>query len=166
MSDGPGGEPVFAYPMPDVPGARNLIPRRSDPVAWLRRQIEGGNAAAEQLAAVPGVSAAWTETTSGVLEAGDGAADDPWGYTWAAGDSRLTRFIARHDPQDMIALAEAHLALLFEHGGEHMCYSNGQDGNTWDWWIGDCRVMTTLASAYRHREGYAEHWGAVQEAAK
>ena len=69
--------------------------------------------------------------------------------------------IIRHDPQDVVADCEAKLALLDEHGGEHMCFSNSRDGNTWDWWIGDCRVMTAVASAYRYREGYAEHWGAL-----
>ena len=64
-----------------------------------------------------------------------------------------------HEMRDLIADCEAHLALLDEHGDEHMCFSNSHDGNTWDWWIGDCRVMTTLASAYRHREGYDRYWG-------
>ena len=64
--------------------------------------------------------------------------------------------IALNDPQDTIARCEAELAILEEHGSEHMCYENTRDGNTWDWHIGDCRVTRNLASGYRHRPGYRE----------
>jgi hypothetical protein len=62
-----------------------------------------------------------------------------------------------YEMRDLTIACEAHLTLLGDHGGEHMCSAGG---NTWDWWIGDCRVMTTLASAYRYRNGYEQHWGA------
>ena len=64
--------------------------------------------------------------------------------------------IIRHDPRNVVADCEAKVAVLDEHGGEHMCYENTRDGNTWDWYIGDCRVMRNLASGYKHRPGYRE----------
>ncbi len=68
--------------------------------------------------------------------------------------------IARHDPRDVIADCEAKLAVLDEHDGEHMCFENTCDGNTWDYYDGDCRVMRQLASGCRHREGWKQEWAA------
>jgi len=58
--------------------------------------------------------------------------------------------------RERVADGEAKLAILGEHGGEHMCSANGRDGNTWSWYRGDCRVMLMLASGYRFRPGYRE----------
>jgi hypothetical protein len=132
-------------------------------VAWLRRQVEMRRGLARRTVEL-GSSLAWDEPSSGVLVTGeppDGGGT--WDGTWPLGDSSLTRLMAASDPQDTLARCEAELALLDEHGGEHMCYRSGRDGSTWDWWIGDCLVMTTLAGAYRHHEGWAEHWGAEKE---
>ena len=64
--------------------------------------------------------------------------------------------IIRHDPRNAVADCEAKLAMLDEHGGEHMCFKNSPDGNTWDYYWGDCPIMRNLASAYKHRPGYRE----------
>jgi len=69
--------------------------------------------------------------------------------------------IIRHDPRNVVADCEAKLAILDEHGGEHMCFENSHDGNTWDWHLGDCRVMRTLVTAYRHRLGYRPEWTVI-----
>jgi hypothetical protein len=66
--------------------------------------------------------------------------------------------IIRHDPRNVVADCEAKLAVLDEHGGEHMCFQNVHDGNTWDWYIGDCRIVLFAAACYRHRPGYQEAW--------
>jgi len=146
-------------------------------VAWLRQQIEADKAAAE---AAPGDH--WQSFTEDDI-AGASVYDEQWVLLYpqryehdkpmsnrpgATGPQYIQRsrnelvaHIARHDPQDVIADCEAKLTILAEHGGEHMCFKNGHDGNTWDYWIGDCRIMATLASAYRHREGYAQHWEPV-----
>jgi hypothetical protein len=90
--------------------------------------------------------------------------------------------IAANDPRDVIARCEAELAILDEHyilwttdsneayeefsvvriGGadrDHgcvCCHYYGQGGVKG---YGICRTVRAVASAYRHREGYAEHWG-------
>lgn len=200
MSDGPGGEPVFPYPMPDVRGARNLIPRRSDPVAWLRRQIEGDKAAAKIIsdggfaperwdtdppgqvnpAAEPGsagvsgaigqesdYSSGWVRIVPWTREIGEPPeADyqDP-GCVVALAERGRRQFdhIARHDPQDVIADCDAKLRLVGELTLLRLAgiAYPGEAGSE-----GAGVMLGVLASAYRHREGYAEHWGAVQEAAK
>lgn len=52
--------------------------------------------------------------------------------------------------------AGAELAILGEHGGEHMCFENTRDGNSWDYYEGDCRVIRQLGYGYRRRPGYRE----------
>jgi Family of unknown function (DUF6221) len=62
------------------------------------------------------------------------------------------------EAENRVADCESKLAILAEHGGEHMCFENTHDGNTWGWYWGDCRVMRHVASGYRHRPGYREKW--------
>ena len=64
--------------------------------------------------------------------------------------------IKREHGEDHVADCEAKLAILDEHGGEHMCFKNSHDGNTWDYYWGDCPIMRLLASGYKHRPGYRE----------
>ena len=140
-----------------------------EPVTWLRKTIEADLAEARHVIALciggcaqpcpfhPAAAAEWREMSSGVLNISEGLdRAGAWEGVWAMGDSRVTRFIAVNDPQSVIARCEAELAILDEHGGEHMCYENVRDGNTFDLYIGDCRVVRHLASAYKHRSGYQE----------
>ena len=64
--------------------------------------------------------------------------------------------VIRHDPRNVVADCEAKLAILDEHGDEHMCFKNSHDGNTWAGYDGDCKIVRLLASGYRHRPGYRE----------
>ena len=143
----------------------------TSPLDWLRTVIEGDKAEAAALAALPSVSSSWHETCSGVLETAPPDAEDPWDGTWTSGDSRLTRFIAKYDPEDRIADCEAKLALLDLHHPVMENYTDGDGqsrtsyqcdecdtGGSPDNW--PCQTVRTLASACRHREGWAEHWGA------
>lgn len=131
-------------------------------VTWLRRRIAERRFLAENTIAL-GSSAVWDQPSTGVLVTGEPGEQDAWDGTWSLGDSTLVRLMVANDPQDTLARCDAETALLTEHGGEHMCFEVSADGNTWSWWIGDCRVMTALAGAYRHHEGWAEHWGTGQE---
>jgi hypothetical protein len=78
----------------------------------------------------------------------------------AAAKLRLSRVSAAYRRQLMEAAdrADAELAILGEHGGEHMCFENTRDGNTWDCYEGDCRVVRQLGYGYRRRPGYGEAW--------
>jgi hypothetical protein len=146
-------------------------------VAWLRAQIEGDKGEAQLAVSAENIIAAWIEPTSGVLQTGMGTEADCWDGTWALGDSRLARFIARHDPQDVIARCESDLALLDLHfpvtrddygdrewlecaedgpndGGSEFVAVPGRGESFWP-----CQTLHLLARGFRHREGWAEHWG-------
>ena len=125
-------------------------------VAWLRQRIRERLYLAQHAIEL-GNAAEWTELTSGVLMTiAPDAPQDTWDGVHPMGDSSLTRLMEANDPQDTIARCEAELAILDEHGGEHMCFENTHDGNTWNWYIGDCRVMRHVASGYKHWPGYRE----------
>src|SRR5579859_3037480 len=66
--------------------------------------------------------------------------------------------IIRNDPRNRVADLEAKLAILDEHGGEHMCFENTRDGNTWAWYDGDCRIVLFLAAGFKYRAGYQPAW--------
>jgi hypothetical protein len=53
---------------------------------------------------------------------------------------------------------DAKRAILDEHGGEHMCFENTRDGNSWDYYIGDCRVLRQLAGVYAEHPEYEPEW--------
>lgn len=78
----------------------------------------------------------------------------------AARKLRLSRVSAayRQRLMETVDRADAELAILGEHGGEHMCFENTRDGNTWDYYEGDCRVVRQLGYGYRRRPGYGEAW--------
>ena len=69
--------------------------------------------------------------------------------------------IALNDPQDVIARCEAELAILDLHGlWEAEAAGHPMMG------AAACAVSDAvrhLASGYKHREGYAEHWGGVND---
>ncbi len=162
----------------------------ADAVAWLRKQIEGDLAQARLAIGAENINAQWMETSTGVLHTGPGTETDIWDGTWPMGDGRLTRFIATHDPLDVVADCEAKLSILDEHYiltktdrseayEEYSVVPRGIPGGAGDTGMGCvcchyqgsggvagygvCRTVKALASAYRHREGYAGHWPAPGE---
>jgi len=60
-------------------------------------------------------------------------------------------------PQDVIADCDAKLAILEEHPESNEGAGCGGCQH-WPW---PCPTLRLLASAYRHRDGYAGHWGTV-----
>lgn len=76
----------------------------------------------------------------------------------------LARHIAANDPQDTIARCEAELAILDEHhqgpnGSVWCCVCDpAADMNDSDRWY-PCNTARSVAGAYRHKPGYADHWG-------
>jgi Family of unknown function (DUF6221) len=98
-------------------------------------------------------------------------------YAEGGHDEHQAAHIALHDPQDVIADCEAKLAILEKHEVESepgKDLSGKPTGRTAYWcWTCDqdrdylyiphdqmgCDTIRALASAYRHRDGYAEHWG-------
>ena len=71
--------------------------------------------------------------------------------------------IRRHDPQDVIADCEAKLGLIEAHDKPtHYCplpALPSKHGQLWTPEEGPCWTLHLLARAYKHRDGYAEHWG-------
>lgn len=150
-----------------------------DLVKWLRREIEATLAAARDLIESEAASAVWHEPSSGVLVTGPPEHDDAWSGTFAIGDSRLTRFMASHDPRSVIADCEAKLAVLDEHSSDgdgiypecvrcadshpgdctdcDLSLSGKHYRAAMDW---PCRTVRLLASACRHRPGYRTEWSA------
>jgi len=150
-------------------------------VKWLRQQIKSNLGLARLAMGAENINAQWMEVSSGVLHTGPGTEADCWDGTWPMGDSRLTRFIAAHDPQDVIADCEAKLEILRWH---YILTSGGDDPENEEFSIyrfpshpydfgcvcchyyaqgavrnyGYCGTVKALASAYKHRPGYAEHW--------
>jgi Family of unknown function (DUF6221) len=142
----------------------------SEALAWLREQIEGDESAARGLAdlgsghwiAVKNAGLDWTvhDALGGMLQAPSMA--DCWGEAPA-------QFIAGNDPQDVIARCEAELAILDRHSPVTAAYgpmerlpccgacSPDEDMTYATSW--PCGTVLDLASGYRHRPGYAEHWG-------
>jgi len=130
-------------------------------VKWLRQQIKSNLGLARLAMGAENINAQWMEVSSGVLHTGPGTEADCWDGTWPMGDSRLTRFIAAHDPQDVIADCEAKLDILDEHSA--VADDPGHCGRCQNWvyampapW--PCTTLRRLASAYCHRPDYTEHW--------
>lgn len=131
-------------------------------VAWLRRQVEIDRAAARDIIESEAADAVWIEPTSGVLQTGAPTHDDTWAGTFAIGDSRLTRFIASHDPQDIIADCDSRLAALDlcervigEDAGKH---GGCSAVDAWSALAVARLALGLLAARYRHRDGYREEW--------
>jgi hypothetical protein len=124
-----------------------------DPVAWLRAQVEARMATAKLAAREGG---AWTQADPERYPASIESLGGTVVYDELAPDEYQAAHIAMNDPQDTIARCEAELAILDEHGGEHMCFENTRDGNSWAWYEGDCRMIRQIAGGYRHKPGYRE----------
>ena len=109
---------------------------------------------------------------------------DSWIVTDATGEPLIydegtpslgeARHIALNDPQDVIARCEAELAILDAHEQDEgwclYCERNckcdlGDDCVEDSWRAYPCPTVRLLASGYRHREGYAGHWGEVNRPA-
>lgn len=124
-----------------------------DLARWLQAQIEGDKALAEVLVSGALVSPVWREMSSGVLDVGDHDPADHWAGVWAAGDSRLTRFIASHDPRAIIADCEAKLAIL-----EYAEATSERYGRESVPARIALQCVAVLGSGYQHRPGYREEW--------
>ena len=143
--------------------------------AWLRQVIEGDKAAA--LAATPGPWAFEGDdiTDDELYSVHNGEHGDLVGQTVAFTRDRQVengQHMARQNPLNVIARCESDLVLLDLHKPVSDEYVDG-DGDTRDSLLCDecdncgaafnwpCRTARLLARGYRHREGYADHWGAL-----
>src|SRR5258706_5196973 len=75
----------------------------------LEARIADDEAAAKAVIAAEGENyeATWFEQSSGVLYVGPGSIEHPLDGLYPMGDSRLTRFIAEHDPARVLREVEA-----------------------------------------------------------
>ena len=144
-------------------------PELSEAVAWLRAKIEGDKAAA--LAATPGP---WEfEDDDELFTVHDGEHGDLVGQPVAftrhlAGPNGV--HMALHDPRDVIADCAAKLAILDEHVPYECSDPEGlrckvcASGDAYPsgaaihkpW---PCPTVVSLSRAYRHRDGWRQHWG-------
>lgn len=77
-------------------------------------------------------------------------------------DDRDAPHVALNDPQDVIARCEAELAIITRCESVHAAFADPAGGL----WPDVTRrershafaTLADLASSYKHREGYAEHW--------
>ena len=94
-----------------IPEAAGIM---TDLVAFLRARLDEDEAVARDATTDCGMSAEWNEPTSGCLDVGlpDHGGEDWQDYVWPQGDSRVTRFIARHDPARVLREVEANRAIL------------------------------------------------------
>jgi Family of unknown function (DUF6221) len=176
MSDAAAGHllhNIFAAPAePGPPYTHTFSSLRPDPaeaVTWLRKQIEGDKAAAE--AATPGPWAweatgekdsSWAvglvqdedgNTLSGQIEPGEGIIIDGV-CEGIDGNLADAAHIGLHNPAGVIADCEAKLAILDNAADDAERYGEESlEGRI------ALHFVDLLASAYRHREGYARYWG-------
>jgi Family of unknown function (DUF6221) len=126
----------------------------TDPVAWLRRQIEGDKWYAEALIEDEEVADRWEEPSSGVLQTGSPEAADHWAGCWPCGYSILSRHIVQHDPLNTLADCEAKLAILdtcVPILGDGINFTLGEQYRAEE-------IIAHLVGAYKHREGFDEKW--------
>lgn len=131
-------------------------------VAWLRAQIEGDRARAETMAHFTNPGDDFYSCPASLTKP---LGDLPWGP-----EHCQCGLAARQ--QDALADCEAKLAIIAEHApvdwltyGEYVCRrclleddEPTPDGHHWI--PVPCPTVKALATAYRHRPGYAGHWGA------
>ena len=135
-------------------------------VAWLRQVIEGDKAAA--VAATPGPWAFEGDdiTDDDLYSVHDGEHGDLVGQTVAFTRDRQVEngeHMARQNPLNVIADCEAKLAIL------DFCALAAVIAAAEPSLLGPAHskaavlelVLRDLASGYRHREGYADHWEAL-----
>ena len=156
-------------------------------VKWLRRVVEGDLARAKGLLSRDWGDRPWAVTECGDDEAGNcpcivyqgeyKPVDEPQvpliRYIADAETPELAAWIARHNLRAGVARCEAELAILDEHAsdttgkfgeqGPPRCTTCLSDREGYEeQWEADpwpCRTVRLLAGGYKHREGYAEHWG-------
>lgn len=86
-----------------------------DLIAFLEARLTEDETQARDLIESEAAAADWHESSSGVLVTGPPTYDDTWNGTHPLGDSRLTRFIARHDPACVLRDTEADRKLLLKY---------------------------------------------------
>jgi Family of unknown function (DUF6221) len=138
----------------------------ADAVAWLREQVTDRLEKARSATAGPWVVNA--QTLSGFrVTAPDGSFIAASVRMWSDGSPDAAQ-IALNDPPDTIDRCEAELAILDEHPphpgtdpprcetclDSRLLSPEYWEANPWP-----CKTVRLVASAYRHRLGYAEHWG-------
>ena len=140
-------------------------------VAWLRQVIEGDKAAAEAATPGPWAFEGDDPTDDDLYSVHEGEHGDLVGQTVAFTRDRQVEngeHMARQNPLNVIADCEAKLAILAEHaqwgaGGPCKRCADWSTGGVFDiqgvLCLWPCQTVRSLASAYRHREGYADHWG-------
>ena len=79
---------------------------------FLNARLDEDEAQARDLIESEAASAVWDEPHSGVLLTGPPTHDDTWDGTHSIGDSRITRFIARHDPARVLREVEARRSII------------------------------------------------------
>jgi hypothetical protein len=149
-------------------------------VAWLREQVQWRLGSAKAAAGPSGDRWYSPNWTAKAVDIGEGPAwvvftDHSLPVAEAAGLKKFSPLIAvhiaRNDPQDVIARCEAELAILGEHAPQRdypgkcqRCITD-RKGYPEEWADDDypCLTVQLLASGYRHREGYAAHWGDARE---
>ena len=126
----------------------------ADLTAFLSARLDEDEAQAREATADPGMAAEWHETTSGCLDVGlpDHGGEDWRDYVWPQGDSRVTRFIARHDPARALREVEAKRAILDDHMPDEYGCQICQGDTT-------C-PLPYLAAVYSDHPDYRQEWAA------
>jgi hypothetical protein len=86
----------------------------NDLLAFLNARLDEEEAQARDLIESEAASASWEEMTSGVLVTGPSTFDDTWDGTHVIGDSRISRFIADHDPARVLREVAAKRVIIAE----------------------------------------------------
>src|SRR5258706_699318 len=92
-----------------------------DLAKFLNDRLDEAAAAANAVIDAEGENyeATWFEQSSGVLYVGPGSVEHPLDGLQPMGDSRLTRFIAEHDPARVLRQVDAKRKILNEHSPLH-----------------------------------------------
>lgn len=124
-------------------------------VEWLREQVQARMATAK--AASPGPWHASREPDEAVVYTTHYDPKGRQGYVTSATKREDAPFIAANDPQDVIARCEAELGILNLY---RLWAAEDLNGNP-ALGAAACAVSDAVrhvASAYKYRDGYAEHW--------
>lgn len=127
-----------------------------DLIAFVTARLDEDEVAAKAILEDPDYEAEWHEQSSGVLYVGPGSERYPLDGLCPIGDSRLTRYIARHDPARVLREVEAKRAMLAEH-------------DTRDWRIGDrvhdcqwqswpCNTLRQITAVWADHPDYRDEW--------
>lgn len=121
---------------------------------FIEARLDEEYAAARDLIESESAAAEWYEMTSGVLVTGPPTADDTWDGTFAIGDSRITRFIAGHDPARVLREVEAKRKIVARYQAS-LGYDNAED-EARCWLLGE--IVEALASAWSDHPDYDPKW--------